>query len=71
MLKEARNVKKILNTYFNDFGQLINWNKSLVFFIKTSMDRQRKMASILCCGIGSLPSTYLGLPLGSKSLEAF
>lgn len=70
-VREARNVKSILNTYSNATGKLINWSKSLVFFINTPTDRQRKIADILGCNIGVLPSTYLGIPLGNKPPDLF
>ncbi len=70
-VKEARALKKILDTYSSGTGQLINWNKSSLFFINTSEFRQRKIARILGYGVGSFPSTYLGLPLGSSPPESF
>lgn len=35
------------------------------------MDIQRKMADILGCAIGNLPSIYLGLPMGLKPPNSF
>lgn len=71
LVREARNVKSILNTYSNATGKLFNLNKSLVFFFNTTVDRQRKIADILGCNVGVLPSIYLGLPLGKKPLNIF
>lgn len=68
---EARSIKSLLNNYTRGSGQLINWAKSSVFFINTLETRQRRIASILGCGIGSLLGNYLGLPLGSKPSESF
>ena len=45
--------------------------KSSVFFINTPLERQRKIARILGCGIGTLPANYLGLPLGIKPPNSF
>ena len=42
-----------------------------MYFIKTPIPRQNKIANILGCSIGSFPSTYLGLPLGLKVLDSF
>lgn len=70
-VKEARNVKDILNTYSNATGQLINWSKSSVFFVNTLDGRQRKIVDILGCNIGTLPSTYLGLPMGDRPPNLF
>lgn len=50
---------------------MINWDKSLIYFINTPEARQRKIARILRCGVGLLPSSYLGLPLGSTPLDSF
>lgn len=70
-MKEAKIMKEILETYSRGMGQLINWDKSSIFFINTLVARQRKMAKILGCGVGMLPSSYLGLPLGSTPLDSF
>ena len=43
----------------------------MIFFINTLKDRKRKIARILGCEMGSLPSSYLGLPLGSKLPDSF
>jgi hypothetical protein len=42
-----------------------------VFFLNTPIPRQNKIAKILGCSIGSLPSSYLGLPLGLKAPDSF
>ena len=64
-------MKEILDMYTRGSGKLINWDKSSIFFVNTPDDRQRKIARILGCGVGKLPSTYLGLPLGSTPLDSF
>ena len=68
---EARTFKCILNSYTRGTSQAINLDKSSVFFLNTPLERQRKIARILGCGIGSLSATYLGLPLGTKPPESF
>ena len=68
---EARTFKRILNSYTRGTGQAINLDKSSVFFLNTPLERQRKIARILGYDIGSLLTTYLGLPLGSKPPESF
>ena len=70
-IREAKVMKDILNLYTRGLGQLINWEKSVVFFVNTLEDMQRKIARILGCGVGNLPSIYLGLPLGTKPLDSF
>lgn len=70
-VKEAKSMKDTLDTYSRGSGQLINWDKSSVFFINTSEDRRKKICRILGCHVGKLPSTYLGLPLGMTPLDSF
>lgn len=65
-IKEAKNLKELLNCYYQVTEQLINWKKSSLFFINTLDDRQKRIATILDCNIENIPSTYLGLPLGLK-----
>ena len=38
-VKEARNLKKAFNLYSSTLGQLINWNKSSLFFTNTHVPR--------------------------------
>ena len=71
LVREARFVKKILNTYSRASRQLINWDKSSVFFFNTPTRRENKIADILGCKASMLPSNYLGLPLGLKPHEYF
>lgn len=63
-VKNARSIKKALVDYGNATGQLINWNKSLIYFMNVSVERQMKIKNIISCEIGSLLGSYLGLPLG-------
>lgn len=64
-------MKQILDMYIRGSGQLINWDKSSIFFVNTPEDKQRKIARILGCGVGKLPSTYLGLSFGSTPPDSF
>lgn len=41
--------------------------KSMIFFLNTPERRAHRIVGILQCYVGSLPSTYLGLPLGANS----
>lgn len=70
-VKEARSLKQAIDLYSSTSSQLINWNKSVVFFFNTPIPRQNKIVKILGCSIGSFPSTYLGLPLGLKVPDSF
>lgn len=70
-IKEDKVMKDILNIYIKGSCHLINWEKSFIFFINTPKDRQRKISRILGCGVGKLPSSYLGVPMGTKPLDSF
>ena len=70
-VKEAKAMKEILDMYTRGSRKLINWDKSLIFFINTLKERKRKIAKILGCGVGKLPSTYIGLSLGIKPPNSF
>ncbi|KAG9444362.1 hypothetical protein H6P81_015702 [Aristolochia fimbriata] len=44
-------------------GQRVNWDKTELFGFNLSPETTQLMADMLGCNVGSLPSTYLGLPL--------
>ena len=46
-------------------GRMINLNKSEILPIG-SVDNAEELAAELGCGIGYLPTSYPGLPLGAK-----
>ena len=46
-VREAKVMKEILNLYTRGSGQFINWEKSVIFFVKTPKDQQRKIARIM------------------------
>ena len=64
-------MKIILNIYSKGIAQTIDYEKNYVFFVNTPDERQRKIVCILGCEVGSLPSTYLGLPVGLKPPDSF
>lgn len=70
-VKKTKAMKEILDIYSRGMEQLINWDKSSIFFVNTREARQRKITRILGCGVGKLPSSYLGLPLGSSPSNSF
>ena len=70
-VKNARILKRDLEDYSLAFGQLINWNKSLIYFMNVSMERKLKIKKIIGCEIGTLPGSYLGLPLGLSPPNSF
>ena len=70
-VKNARILKKSLVDYGSATGQLINWNKSLIYFLNVNMERQLKIKKIIGCEIGTLPGSYLGLPMGLSPPKSF
>ena len=71
LVKNARTLEKALVDYGSATGQLINWNKSLIYFINVNMERQMKIKKIIGYEIGSLPNSYLGLPMGLSPPNSF
>ena len=67
----ARKIKKSLVDYGNASGQIINWRKSVMYFINVSEARQNKIKKVIGCEIGSLPGSYLRLPLGLNPPDSF
>ena len=70
-VRNARNIKKALIDYGDATGQTINWNKSVIYFINVNEDRQSKIKRIIGCESGTLPGTYLVLPLGLSPPNSF
>lgn len=70
-VRNVRNIKKALSDYGMATSQIINWSKSVIYFINVSEARQNKIKKIIGCESGSLPRTYLGLPLGLTPPDSF
>jgi nucleoside diphosphate kinase len=66
-------VKAILNSYAESTGLKVNYSKSSMMLINLSDERLEHFASTMQCKNGSLPFTYLGLPLSisAPNLEHF
>lgn len=56
-------VKNLLLHYTAYTGLRINYEKSIMIPINTSAQKMEHLATVLGCAIGSIPFTYLGLPL--------
>jgi hypothetical protein len=56
-------LKAILNTFASSTGLKVNYSKSIMVPINVSPDRLQPLAATFQCQTGSLPFTYLGLPL--------
>ena len=55
----------LLETFSSSTGLKVNFNKSMLVPINLSDDRATLLAQSFGCVLGSLPFTYLGLPLGT------
>ncbi|XP_071741224.1 uncharacterized mitochondrial protein AtMg01250-like [Rutidosis leptorrhynchoides] len=64
--RNAQNLTKILKCFESTSGLKINFHKSCVYGLGVSKVETKNMAAWLGCVAGTLPITYLGLPLGSS-----
>jgi len=58
-------MKALLNTFADSTGLKVNFSKSMLVPINLSEERLQHLAATFGCSTGSLPFTYLGLPLGT------
>ena len=64
-IREASNMRRVLDVYLVTSGQLINEVKSSIFFFNTAPTIQQRIACILRFEGGSLPLIYLGIPIST------
>jgi hypothetical protein len=57
-------LKALLNTFADSSGVRVNFGKSMLIPINISVEKTKHLAATFGCSVGSLPFTYLGLPLG-------
>ncbi|KAF3625445.1 putative serine/threonine-protein kinase [Capsicum annuum] len=57
--------KETLSPLMEGLGSMANWRKNNLFPIK-EVNNGPTLAGILGCGVGNLPTVYLGIPLGNK-----
>jgi hypothetical protein len=68
MLADARqlfNLKGLLRTFSDSTGLHVNFQKSFLVPINVPAEKTSHLAQTFDCEIGSMPFTYLGLPLGT------
>ena len=58
-------LKAILNSFAESTGLKVNYAKSMMVPINISEHKLNLLANTFGCSIGSLPFTYLGLPLST------
>ena len=69
LVQEARSFKKSMTLFAKASGLALNPNKSQVFFLNTTPATQRNIIWILGFSRGTMPSKYLGIPLGVGKLK--
>jgi hypothetical protein len=57
-------LKGILSSFATSTGLKVNYSKSEIYPINISQERLSHLAATFHCKVGTLPFTYLGLPLG-------
>lgn len=67
------NLKGLLRSFSDSTGLHDNFNKSFLVPINLSNDRALHLANTFGCQLGTMPFTYLGLPLGTTkpSIQEF
>jgi hypothetical protein len=58
-------LKDLLASFASATGLKVNYNKTMMLPINVSQERLQSLANTFHCQMGSMPFTYLGLPLGS------
>ena len=64
-VQQATLVKEIMSDYASSIGLKINFHKSTLTLINLDTSSTANLARAFGCPIGSMPFTYLGLPLGT------
>jgi hypothetical protein len=66
-------LKCLLQSFSDSIGLKMNFQKSFLVPINTYAEKALHLANTIGCSVGSMPFTYLGLPLGTTqpSLEDF
>jgi hypothetical protein len=57
-------LKAMLNSFADSIGLHVNYHKSNIYPINVTDQKMEILTNTFHCKIGSLPFTYLGLPLG-------
>jgi hypothetical protein len=58
-------LKGLLQAFADSTGLKVNYSKSMMIHVNMDLDRVNSLAQTFGCSVGSLPFTYLGLPLGT------
>ena len=60
---ELNHLKELLHTFAESTGLKVKFDKSMIVSINIAEDRFDELTTTFGCTKGSLPFTYLGLPL--------
>ena len=63
-VSQLTNLKNILQVFSTSTGLKVNDSKSMLVPINIGEEETSTLAQSFGCTVGSLPFTYLGLPLG-------
>jgi hypothetical protein len=58
-------LKALLHTFAESTGLHVNYRKSQMYPINVCQDKMTRLANTFGCDVGSMPFTYLGLPMGT------
>jgi hypothetical protein len=58
-------LKALLHNFASSIGLHVNYSKSHMYPINVSQEKLSHLANTFGCFIGSMPFTYLGLPMGT------
>lgn len=68
-MAKARNMKLILCIFEQLPGLKINFHKSELFYFGRAKDEQERYKQMFGCELGSLPFSYLGIPIHHRKLS--
>lgn len=63
--KELFCLKALLHTFTQDTGLKINYHKSIIYPLNIPEEKVNNLALLLGYKVGTMPFTYLGLPMGT------
>jgi hypothetical protein len=63
---QLTHLKELLQTFSASTGLKVNYNKSMMVPLNITQDNLELLANVFGCQQGSLPFTYLGLPMGTS-----
>ena len=66
---KARNMKLVLCLFEQLSGLKINFNKSELFCFGRAKDEQDTYKNLFGCELGSMPFSYLGIPIHHRKLS--